>query len=79
MNLLICVIYIDIAPHINMLFQKQCNEISRSLEYNEERLIRQNKKTLLKDSIYKNKLIKTIPEYINNESEKIIEPSLKKM
>ena len=27
--------YLDIAPHINMLFQKQCNEISRSLEYNE--------------------------------------------
>ena len=71
--------YIDIAPHINMLFQKQCNEISRSLEYNEERLIRQNKKILLKESIYKNKMIKNIPEFINNESEKIIEPSLKKM
>ena len=62
-----------------MLFQKQCNEISRSLENNEERLIRQNKKILLKESIYKNKMIKNIPEFINNESEKIIEPSLKKM
>jgi hypothetical protein len=70
--------YIDIAPHINILFRKQCNEISRSLEDNEKRLI-QNKKKLSKDLVYKNKLIKDIPEYINNESEKIIEPSLKKL
>jgi uncharacterized C2H2 Zn-finger protein len=71
--------YVDIVPHVNMLFQKQCCEISRSLEDNKERFIRQNNRNLIKESNYNNITIKSIPEFINNESEQIIEPSLKKL
>jgi len=71
--------YIDIVPHVNMLFQKQCCEISRSIDYNKERLLRQNNRNIIKESNCKNQKIKTIPNFINNESEQIIEPSLKKL
>lgn len=70
--------YMNIVPHVNMLFQKQCGEISKSLEDNEEKLKRRNKK-MLNEYNYKNHKIKTIPDFINNESERIIEPSLKKL